>query len=224
MHEGKRDIPVQLEIAPGLIRIYGPSINHPICFVGQLRQTRCNRLGNWWRLSSGLKKPLRCAFHQIRLDDASRILIDPGWPYDESLVLNIEGGGKAVLAEWTRGKLNYLFNKDIRLVPHETGFSIVESADNSVITTVPWHEVRAIRTFKRDLMCYDMICLSYQLTDKSWIETWETNEGFLTVAEQARAVFPDIPEDWYNTVMMPPFATNDALLYCRDDESGDWQE
>lgn len=226
IHDGKTSVPVTLETQGGFIRIVGlHGRRNDLSFIGQPEQTWRDRLVNWWRLSFASKKHLRCAFEQVYLTpshDAEKLIIDPGWS-DEPLVMNTAGKGKAVLAEWTKGKLHWLRGKEVRYAANRDGFSILETETGTLVTAVSWEDVRAIRGYKRDFFAYDMICLGFQLADTSWIEIWEESDGFLQVSEAVQEVYPDIPDKWYDNVMMPPFATNDTLLYRQSQEWGEWQ-
>lgn len=220
---GSRSVPVKLKAENGFIRVTSPD-GRLRAFEGRLRQTRRDRLVNLWHLSCTTARPIRCAFEQVSLErsgEAERLIIDPRWPHDEPLTIFTHGAGSSVMSEWNRGKLRWLDGKKIRCIANGDSFSILQVDTAALIARVRWDDVRAIRTYKRDLFCYDMICLGFQLPDKSWIELWEESDGFLDVAERMRDHFPSVPEKWYSDVMMPPFVTSDTFLYRRDDQNGE---
>lgn len=78
-----------------------------------------------------------------------------------------------------------------------------------------WDEILEIVTFKRDLFIHDDIRLAFRL-DHGWLEVGEDAQGWSELTEQMRRQFPEIPTDWYTTVMFPPFETCYRLLYKRE--------
>ena len=77
-----------------------------------------------------------------------------------------------------------------------------------------WSDVREIRCYKLDLLCYDEVCLGFAL-EQDWIEVYESDDGFGGLTEQMQLFFPAIPEGWFCKVAFPPFETCEAVLYCR---------
>lgn len=227
IRDGRQSLPVAVQAREGLIRVIGPYDRRGgHSFQGQPEQTWRDRLINRWRLSTASSKPLRCAFKQVYLDqsgDSERLIIDPAWG-GEPLAIETAGMGRSILAEWTKGKLKWLRGEKVRCTADSHGFSNVDTEADAVIATVSWNDVKAIRTYKRDLFCYDMICLAFQLADKSWIELWEESDGFLEVGQAMRRVFPDVPDKWYQDVMLPAFATNETLLHRCSCEWGECPE
>lgn len=224
LHLGSSSVPITLRATDGLITVTGPE-GKAHAFEGYLKLTWRDRLFNWLKLSFSMKRPLRCTFDSVRIETTAggeRLVIDPGGIHDEWLAIDAHGEGASILAEWNRGKLQWLHGGSVRCTLDSEGFSILETDTSAIIFTVRWDSVRAIRMYKRDLFSYDMICLGFQLNDKSWVEVWERSDGFLEVGERMREVFPGISAEWYSEVMLPAFATNDTLLYRRDDQSGEW--
>ena len=105
-----------------------------------------------------------------------------------------------------------------RVALGDDGFEVFEGSKKQPSGRVVWTEVREIRTYKRDLWSYDQICLAFRVGEEEWVEIGEGDAHFLATCERIRQVFPDIPEHWYNDVMLPAFAPNDTLLYRRADE------
>ena len=125
----------------------------------------------------------------------------------------------------------YIYREWLRLELTEAGFRALDTRDAgedgeaTLQHEVTWADVRAVRTFKRDLFAYDAICVAFQMVgddDGDWVEIDETNPGFDDVTGRMRERFPTVPDGWYSDVMLPPFATNDALLYARDPGDGEW--
>jgi len=97
----------------------------------------------------------------------------------------------------------------------ETGATI--KFDDRTSMAFSWRDVREIRTYKRDLLTTDEIRLAF-LIDNIWCDVAEDVEGFAALVDQIGRVFP-LPEAWYARVMQPPFATNEATLYRREEDS-----
>ena|SRR5947209_20261531 len=102
----------------------------------------------------------------------------------------------------------------IRLVPDEEGLA-VQREDGPPVRTFRWNEVAEIWTFKLDCFVVDDIRLAFRVADGWWYEFSEDGEGFFDLRQKIEAVFAEIPEDWYGTVMQPPFARNGRRLYPR---------
>jgi hypothetical protein len=100
-----------------------------------------------------------------------------------------------------------------RLVVELGGF--YWAMDGQREATVAWSDVRTIRTFKRDLFSHDVICLAFEIGDDEWIEAWESMVDFELVHQAMMKRFPDLPEDWYSTVMLPAFEANERVLWRR---------
>lgn len=227
LFDGKRSIPVMLEVREGLLRVDGSSGGRgDLAFEGRPVQTRRDRLVNGWRLASGSNKPLRCAFDQVFLEskaESETLVIDPSWG-DPPLMIVTHGAARTVLAEWMKGKLHWLRGEEVCCGADSQGFTLIDKMGSTTIATFRWDEVRAIQTYKRDHFAYDVICLGFQRGDGSWVEIWESSDGFLHVGEVLRQVHPGIPERWYSDVMLPTFAAKDTLLYRQGPEWGAWPE
>ena len=105
----------------------------------------------------------------------------------------------------------------------EDGFQVVDRLSDEPGRAVRWSDVRAIRTYKRDLWTTDMICLAFQLPNRLWMEINEEAEGFRAITTQMEATFPTMSGEWFGIVMKPAFAPNDTLLYRQDDSWGEWE-
>jgi len=76
-----------------------------------------------------------------------------------------------------------------------------------------WSDVREIETYKIDLYAHDLICLGFRISDKDeWIELHELHRGFNEVIEFMESRF-SLPDNWYEDVMRPAFATNHCVLW-----------
>ena len=78
-----------------------------------------------------------------------------------------------------------------------------------------WDEVLEVVTFKRDLLTYDDIRLGFRLAD-GWLEVSEDAQGWSEMTQEMHRQFPEIPPDWYMTVMFPAFETCYRVLFKRE--------
>jgi hypothetical protein len=56
--------------------------------------------------------------------------------------------------------------------------------------------------------------LAFRVTG-GWVEVSEDAEGWSALSAAIERRFPTAPPDWYQTVMLPPFATCYRVLYER---------
>ena len=94
----------------------------------------------------------------------------------------------------------------VSVLVDQNGFSIRGCA-------IPWSSVRVIATYKRDLWIYDDIYLAFQAAPDSWVEVSEEEPGFQLLVAEVERRYPDVPRDWFGTVMHPAFATNYRVLW-----------
>jgi len=178
LHFDSLSVPVNLRADHGLITITRPDGSIQ-AFEGRPRLTWRDSWYTCIQLSFTRGKPLRCTFDCVSIETnpgGERLVIDPGSPYDELLTIDARGDEASVITEWNKGKLQWLHGKSVRCTADGNSFSILEAETSSLILTVRWDSVRAIRVYKRDLFSYDMICLGFQVIDKSWVELWEESE------------------------------------------------
>jgi hypothetical protein len=90
----------------------------------------------------------------------------------------------------------------------------IQRSDREEPLSFCWRDVEEIRTFKLDLLTTDDVRLAFRVSD-GWYELSEEHTGFMELSEAMRAKFPSIPEDWYQEVMQPAFATNQRTLWKR---------
>lgn len=94
------------------------------------------------------------------------------------------------------------------------GFDLIESGRPTI--SVHWLDVTRISTYKHDLFAVDSVCLLFELAGGSTVEVWEEDNGFRGLSDHLHDYFSEVPIDWFETVVQPPFATNARLLYDRD--------
>jgi hypothetical protein len=83
---------------------------------------------------------------------------------------------------------------------------------------IAWNEIQEVVTFKVDCLTYDDIRLALRVDD-GWVEISEDAEGWSALSSALGRHLPTIPTDWYETVMLPPFAKCYRVLYKRAETS-----
>lgn len=78
-----------------------------------------------------------------------------------------------------------------------------------------WDDIEEIETFKVDLYIHDEILVGFVARGGAYFQVSEEDSGFAEAMEQMRIAFPSIPENWFDTVMRPAFATNHCVLWKR---------
>lgn len=97
---------------------------------------------------------------------------------------------------------------------NEIGFRLLCRRTASTLASVCWDSVRSIHTYKRDLFCYDVICVGFRTHQDGWVEVSEEMPGFDRLAfEEMPRHFTLRDRDWYYTVMLPAFEANHAVLW-----------
>ncbi len=107
-----------------------------------------------------------------------------------------------------------------RIELRHDGFALRWPDPAAVAAFVGWSDVVRIRTYKRDLFAVDSVCLAFDRGTGGPVEVCEEMSGFDELSACMRERFPDIPADWFGTVVQPPFAANPAVLYESD---GPWR-
>lgn len=112
------------------------------------------------------------------------------------------------LASWHRHLVNPP-KSTVKVV--EAGFAVAEDS-GVLVRYVGWDEVTHIYAYKLDMGTWDEAVLCFVLLDKQRIEVWESWLGFggLLEATIARTGWQG---DWFNDVVMPPFARNFRVLW-----------
>ena len=66
----------------------------------------------------------------------------------------------------------------------------------------------------RDLGIYDDICLEFRV-DGGWFAVSEDADGWPELRTAVSRHFPNMPRDWHEAVMLPPFEPCRRVLYER---------
>jgi hypothetical protein len=74
-------------------------------------------------------------------------------------------------------------------------------------TAVRWSSVRAVVTYKWDLLTCDDICLGFRVGDDAWVEVSEEEPGFDRLVAEVERRYPGVARDWFREAMRPAFAT-----------------
>jgi hypothetical protein len=98
------------------------------------------------------------------------------------------------------------------------GFRLFRGESRELVATVRRAEVTEVRTYKLDVFSYDVICLLFASQNGTNVEITEGMRGFEAIFNWIERIFSSVPDDWYNTVMIPTFATNERVLYRRGDD------
>lgn len=102
--------------------------------------------------------------------------------------------------------------KAVRMTDVSTNEVTFRWSDHRPAVGFRWQEVSEIRTYKVDCLCYDDIRLVFS-AGEFWYEVSEQDSAFVTVVAEMEQRFVGIPADWFTEVMMPPFETNDCVLW-----------
>src|SRR4051794_11105770 len=119
---------------------------------------------------------------------------------------------------WSRAKA--LFGRSIpapepdrKIEVTPIGFEVRGPGSEIPEYAIRWDEIQRIRTYKLDLHSFDCICLLFETQGTPPAQVSEEWDGFVGLMEQMRLRFPSIPSDWYETVMLPAFERNEAILF-----------
>ena len=96
----------------------------------------------------------------------------------------------------------------VQTVKHEDWDEVIQST---------WDQVTSVFVYKLDLYSFDQICFVIECTDFR-VEVREGDEGYESLIAQMQNNIPGFPaqDQWWETVRLPPFATNRAKIYGRE--------
>ncbi|MBE9660570.1 hypothetical protein [Mucilaginibacter myungsuensis] len=75
-----------------------------------------------------------------------------------------------------------------------------------------WDSISEVNVYKVDLMTIDDIVMEITYNDRLLKITEET-EGWNDFTDRLEQRFPTIPNDWWQKVVQPAFATNFTTIY-----------
>lgn len=89
-----------------------------------------------------------------------------------------------------------------------------ERVPGDVRNQIPLTEIEQVTFYKRDEVTTDLICCDIEARGKTWVyhEEAEGWDDLLRHLEQ----LPTFKQDWYETVVHPPFATCETVAFRRD--------
>ena len=93
-----------------------------------------------------------------------------------------------------------------------------QRGEDSETTRITWRQVTDVFAYKRDCFAYDQICLLVEASDiDRRIEVREDDEGYEGLIQQLPLRLDGAPtlDEWWNTVVLPPFETQWKRLYSR---------
>ena len=79
-----------------------------------------------------------------------------------------------------------------------------------------WKDVNGVVAYKRDLFAYDEICLGFS-SPNGGVEVNEQMQGWDALINALPAYLAGVPcpDQWWEKVAQPPFATNATTLLSR---------
>jgi hypothetical protein len=107
--------------------------------------------------------------------------------------------------------------------------SLAVDATNKVIllsapdveTSIPWHQIKSIIVYKRDLFTIDQLNLLFTLFDGREVNLDEDIEGFGAVLDLLNEMLAESCPYWYDEAIKEPFARSEKIIYeAPEDESG----
>jgi len=85
---------------------------------------------------------------------------------------------KSVIEKWKERNEQKHRGTSFRVGLTEQGFDVFEQDCSEPTETVRWDALRSIRSYKRDVFAYDIICLAFEIEADSWVEISDKDDGF----------------------------------------------
>jgi hypothetical protein len=99
-----------------------------------------------------------------------------------------------------------------------TALTVTDYFPNNVtrVDQATWDEINGVVAYKRDCYAIDLLCIGFA-TPHGTFETNERMEGWAQLIELLPTYLPGTPkpEEWWEKVAKPPFATNATTLYSK---------
>ena len=94
------------------------------------------------------------------------------------------------------------------------GFSLCEGG--AIVARVNWADVVQITAYKVDLLTCDTVAIRFDIGPMSRsITITEEVKNFQAMCNELAAAFPTIEPMWYERILQPPFASNETILFKR---------
>ena len=87
-------------------------------------------------------------------------------------------------------------------------------SNNNIERHIAWNEILKIIAYKIDLIAYDDVIIEIW-DDEVKVILNEENPFFEDFMKQMSIQFPNIDQDWYRKIILPPFAQNYTVLYIK---------
>lgn len=85
--------------------------------------------------------------------------------------------------------------------------------------TYKWSDVKTVTAYKVDMSTYDTICQDIIMDDGFKFELSEDTAGWFQFQKRLAQNIPQISMDWLITIGQQPFATDNTLLYDKENRS-----
>lgn len=111
---------------------------------------------------------------------------------------------------WVKHRLTGDDPRHWRLELHDVGFRCFA---RKRCDDVRWSDVCLIRTYKRDVFAYELVCILFETNSGANVEIDEKMTGFGAIIKRLAKEFPNIPADWFDRVAFPPLKANERILW-----------
>jgi len=127
-----------------------------------------------------------------------------------------------IIAKSLAGELEAEYSSPIQITHDNERITLFDTSDEKEVS-ISWDNVRKVDAYKRDLLTYDMVCVSFETLSEQSIEVDEGMKGFTELMEEASSALPGLTKfsDWYLNITQPAFATNLTPLYERQSAEPD---
>jgi hypothetical protein len=86
-------------------------------------------------------------------------------------------------------------------------------------SSIRWADVTSIKTFKRDMFAYDLICIRLESCEQEYVEFDEEDANWQNLMSALPIRLPGCRPwgDWFSEVAFPAFQPNETLLFRRNE-------
>jgi len=126
---------------------------------------------------------------------------------------NKKSCGAAISSFAKRHLPSLLTEKDLgHIIVNKDSF---EAELNGQRRNIALDKICKITAFKMDLLTSDLICLEIESEDGTSFLVNEDMKGFSDLCKVLNKILPNIREDWYQAVVLPPFEPNVSVIWQR---------